>query len=95
MAGSAIALDAGMVPAYSNLQHKNLGPLSFRLEPARPGGNLRLEVVDPTGKTTTKQGDTTLSIDVTDDALGRWHFRATAESVPYPYFPAIVVVGGG
>ena len=30
------------------------GSHQFRLDPARPGASLRLDVVDPAGKTTTK-----------------------------------------
>ena len=89
----AEAADAGTKPVYHEYQHPKAGPLRFRLEPARPGATLRLEVVGPRGKTTTKRGDSALEIDLPKAGPGRWRFRAAAEKVPYPSFPAVVVVG--
>jgi hypothetical protein len=90
---AAAAADAGEHPEYHVYEHEKPGPLRFRLEPARPGAVLSLEVVDPAGKTTTKKGDSTVAIDLTDAAPGRWQYRARAETAPYPSFPAVMVVG--
>lgn len=87
------AADAGPPPAYHVYHHAKAGPLRFRLEPARPGARLRLEVVGPKGKVTIKDGGSTLAIDLPNAAAGQWQFRAAAESVPYPAFPAVMVVG--
>jgi hypothetical protein len=84
--------DAGSPAASHDYLHEKPGPIKFRLDSARPGASLRLEVVDPSGKTTTKRGESTLAIDVTDAAAGRWQFRALAETAPYPAFPAVVAV---
>ena len=89
----AAAAEAGAPPDYHVYQHPKAGPLRFRLEPARPGATLRLEVVGPGGKTRTERGDSTLKIDLPKAAAGRWRFDAAAEEVPYPSFPAVVVVG--
>ena len=89
----AVALDAGDTPKYHDTELTSTGPVSFRLEPVRPGALLHLEVVDPTGKTTSKKGDKALAIDLPDAASGRWRFCATAESAPYPSFQAVIVVG--
>ncbi len=89
---SAAALHPGTVSKFHDFQHEAPGPLRFSLGPARPGAGLRLEIVDPAGKPTTKRGDSTLVIDLTNAAIGRWQFRAVAERAPYASFPAVLVV---
>ena len=42
----------------------------------------RLEVIDPGGKTTTKEGDSTLAIDLADAKAGRWQFRRLGQVGP-------------
>ncbi len=90
---AATAASAGEHPAYHTYQHETTGALRFSLDPARPGARLRLEVVDPNGKTTTKRGESTLTIELATASPGRWQFRASAESTPYPSFPAVVALG--
>ena len=89
----ATGADAGSTPASHEYQHAGRGPLRFRLEPARPGARLRLEVNDPAGKVTRKEGESTLAIDVPEAEAGRWQVRSSVESAPYRAFAAVAVVG--
>ena len=79
-------------PSRAYLNEK-AGPLRFRLRPARTGARLHLEVIDPGGKTTTKEGDSTIAIDLPNAAQGRWQYRVGVETAPYSAFPAVLVVG--
>ena len=86
------ATDAGSSASHE-YEHAGRGPLRFRLEPARPGAVLRLEVVGPGGRVTREEGASTLAIDIADAAAGRWQVRAATQSAPYGSFPAVAAVG--
>ncbi len=90
---AAVAVAPDVTPAPRVYLHEKVGPLRFRLRPARSGARLRLEVVGPDGKTTTKEGDSTLAIDLPDAAPGRWQYRVGVVEAPYLDFPAVLVLG--
>jgi hypothetical protein len=88
---AAVAADTGAPPRAHAVQLEKPSPLKIQLEPARTGAIFRLEVIDPDGKATTKEGESKLAIDLADAKAGRWQFRASVERAPYPSFPAVVL----
>ena len=69
------------------------GPIQFRLGFEGAGADFQLEVVSPKGKKTVKRGGSSIAISLADAAPGRWEYRLAAEKVPYPRFPALLIVG--
>jgi hypothetical protein len=71
--------------------HPQAGPLKFAMAFEGAGATIRLEVISPDGQRTVKKGDAPFTIDLPQAARGQWRYQATAEKVPSPHFPAVVL----
>jgi hypothetical protein len=69
------------------------GPLRFVLQFRNEGAHLRLNVVGPDRRKRSKEGTSTLTIDVRDAPEGEWTYTVTALKLPYPAFPFTLTVG--
>ncbi|MFO0870548.1 MAG: hypothetical protein U0935_16595 [Pirellulales bacterium] len=75
-------------------QNKTAGDLKFVLAFEQQGARLKLEVFSPDGKlVASKEGTSTVQIDVPAAAPGEWKYVVTALKLPFPNYPFNLTVG--
>jgi hypothetical protein len=87
---SASQNDQTVTQTYDNT---TVADLQFVLAFAEQGGVLELSVTGPDGKTERVEGDSTITIDISDAAVGKWNYSIKAISVPSENFPFTITVG--
>lgn len=92
--GFSIQAGSLVTPTKDNLSFtktymcKNSGGLHFVLAfEANPNALIELQVVGPNRKVYSKEGNSTIRIEIPDAAVGTWKYTATAKKMPFENFP--------
>ena len=81
-------------PSNTQIYHcTKPGQLRFVLGFQNQGARLKLTVTSPTGQIVEKEGDSSVTIEVADAAVGDWKYTVTALKLPNANFPFTVTVG--
>ena len=93
-AGRSLLSATAESPSITQIHHCNKpGPLRFALGFENRGAILKLTVVGPSGKSFSKAGASSLSIDVPEAEVGDWKYTITAVKIPYENFPYALTIG--